>query len=622
MGNARNLEESIDQFLLFNDVLKTIKERLPPSERDKLTIENVIAQFGREILLKQKRRKELYDQFMDSNNAVCEAQLTMEIQKMDGLIANMGQVMGHLQDHKNNNGGVDIFDDRFFCDQLGEMLRNLVDAESALQRYRMLMIAGQTEWRDQALNDFEDLRGRTNDFNKRQDGDFQSREKDQIVDRQEANVSGMKNQFKQICKAQTQIPYTQCYDQKWNAPQAQAQRKRWDEAKASELKALAERTSYRKQNPLGLNTDVEAQRLERYRNWFQELEDQQFCAQNPEDARCLELNQFRFNGVFYTKDRAFERLNESCPDRELSLPSITARKVEEARKSAETKALSEGRAPASTKKSGGFFSAIGNFFKGLFDSIANFFGYGGKKATIGESKIQDVAVPDAEIAHTIVDDSRTPQSATEVNVAKTPAEVAAEYASDLSQGKSAQQLVQELEVSHIATGLDPEYADLVRDHFTKRIEALGKENVDPKELEKIIAQVSGLKEKDEFERTRILRALFQPEVLPPAFAMAYSEAWKEGTDPSYMLEYLSLASPMIGLGFEWPKESEQIKSELNKVQGVNITQYGITLDMGLISTKHYNKQLYRILMKFKEIKPGDSETTARILEELRDHLVN
>lgn len=624
MGNARDLEASIDQFLLFNDVLKTIKGRLPASEQKNLNIENVIAQFGREILLKQKRRDELYKKFMAAQTPACEAQLAMEVQNMDALIANLGQVMGHLQEHKKNNPGVDVFDDRFFCDQLGEMLRNLVDAESALQRYRMFMIAGQTEWRDQAMNDFEDLQGRTDDFNKRQDGDFESRELDTIKKRHKANYAAMERQFKQICNNQKALSYRKCYDQKWNSPEASAQRKRWDEAKYNELQALAQRTKYRAQNPLGLNSDVENQRLERYRKWFQELEDQQFCAQNPTDERCLELDQFRFNGNFYVKDKAFAKMNDVCPGRELSLPSITERKVEEARVAAEQEALKSGRAPASEKKSGGFFSAIGDFFKGIFDSISNFFGFGGKKAVIGEDQARDVAVPDPEYAHAVVDDSRTQLTSPSADIPaetadREPAQVAPSYAKQIENGKKASELVSELGLA----ALSPELGDKLEKDVTSRIEALGSENIDAEKLNSIIDQAEKLKARPSHERERILSALYtEPSALPAPLASIYKAAWERGDDPQHMLSYLTLATPMVGIGFKWPAGDKALMDELNGIPGINVSNYGMMIDMGLLPEKYYNDGLFEILMEFKRLKAGDEAATSSALQKLKAYLAN
>ncbi len=626
MDNARNLEASIDQFILFNDVLKTIKGRLPASERDKLTIENVIAQFGREILLKQKRREELYKNFLAAQTPACEAKLAAEVQNMDALIANLGQVMGHLQNHKKDNPGVNIFDDRFFCDQLGDMLRNLVDAESALQRYRMFMIAGQTEWRDQALNDYQDLQGRTDDFNKRQDGDFESRELDTIKERYETNYSAMKRQFKQICNNQKVLSYSKCYDQKWNSPEAQAQRKRWEEAKFKELEALAQRTKYRAQNPLGLNSDVEAQRLERYRQWFQELEDQQFCSQNPNDERCLELDQFRFNGNFYVKDKAFERMNDVCPGRELSLPSITERKVEEARMAAQAEALKSGRAPASEKNSGGFFSSIGDFFKGIFESISNFFGFGGKRAVIGEDQARDIAVPDPEIAHAVVDDSRTATGASSQATApitqRSVAQMSSEYASALSSGKPASEVLGELEISHITSELPAPLAESFKKDFTARIEALGSDNVDSDKLQSIITQIEALKSRPSYERERIMSAVYAPENLPSMFASAYKAAWDRGDDPQHLFSYLTLTAPMLGISFEWSESDKDLMDQLSAIPGINVSKFGMMIDTGLLPDKYYNQKLFEVLMEFKRLEAGNQEAASSALNNLKAYLAN
>lgn len=623
MDNSRNLETSIDQFLLFNDVLKTIKDRLPEPEKSNLTIENVIAQFGREILLKKKRREQLYQEFMNTKSASCEAELSIKLQQMDGLINNMGMVMGHLQEHKKNNPGVNIFDDRYFCDQLGEMLRNLVDAESALQRYRMLMIAGQTEWRERALTDFEDLRDRTNDFNERQDGDYESREKSQITNRYDTNIGAMKRQYRQACQAQKTEPYNRCYDAKWNSPDAQAQRQRWEEAKTSELKALQDRSNYRSKNPLGLNTDVEAQRLERYRNWFQELEDQQFCAQNPNDERCLELNQFRFNGVFYNKERAFDRMNQVCPGREISLPQITARKAEEARRAAETKALESGRTVAGNNKSGGFFSAIGNFFKGIFDAIAGIFGFGGNKAVIGETHVQDVAIPSPEESHAIVDGQRHERALTATNTAKTNAEIASDYAQELqSEATTPLDIVSELAAQNVASGLDAGLGEKFSSDIQARLETLKTENASSEEIKKAITQIQDLKAMPQEERERILNALYTPDTLSPVFYQAFKKAFDSGSTPADLSLYLELSSSMMGIGFTWPANQIDLMAQLNQIPGVNASDMGMTIDMGLVPTKNYNPELFGILMEIKKADPADSQTLGPLLQRLRAHFTN
>jgi hypothetical protein len=604
--HARELEGAIDQFLQFNQVINTIKSRLSSDNKSKMTIENVIANFGREILIKQKQRERINTAFLATDDSECEAQLAEQLQQMDSLIANMGQVMNQLQSHKNANPNANIFDDRYFCDQLGSMLRNLVDAEGALQRYRMLMISGQTEWRDQALQDFNDLRDRTETFNDRQDGRYANREEDIIKDRYKNNVDGLKRQIKQACDNQREQRSSRCFEGRWNSAETKSQIARWEQSRDSELAALARRTDYRGQNPLGLNADVENQRLERYRAWFQDLEDQQFCSQNPEDKRCKEINNFRFNGVFYSKDRAFERMNQVCPGQAMDLPTITEKQAEQARAVARANTpASQGRTPAAEKKSGGFFSAIGDFFKNIFSGIGEFFGFG-KSSTPGETAAMQHDLPvvsGGNYERAVIDAPRelTPREPTRAPATILPI-VRINNPRAIQEAETPEKTLRAFEKQINSPsplrGVPSSIADEFKKDFSESLKVAS-----PEQMERMATQWSELAALPEMNRQRFAQGLYGGvnSPLSQAVRSAMLDLWREGAPAATLLASWNIGYTNYSSRFEWPSDNLELLDKLNAVPGIVASLDGLQINMAqLPSNFKNNKDVFKILVKIKE----------------------
>lgn len=387
LEHALQLERSIDQFLLFHETLQTIRERLPESERSKLSTEEIIRFFNIEILMRQRDIRRLENQFMAESDPRCSVELAEKIAELQNLTQNMSQVVTILGDHRANNPDSDIFDERYFCSQMDNMMRNLLDAESALQRYRLHLINGQAEWQRDLADGVDQLQGVSTRLQTGGD-DILDRSVKSARDLYDTNYNALRDRLRRECRAQGMMFTGGCVSEKMRG-EASSELQRIEAARDQSIEEARVSAERRLNRPVTVNTDIEYDRIRSYQDWFEELEDQQFCNQRPDDSRCRELSQFRHNGVFYVKNRALDRMDSVCSGRRATLAGVeqAQREAALAANPEATAAEHAGRAPAQVEaESPGFFSrlfgGIGNFFR----SIGQFLGLIPKNepATLGE----------------------------------------------------------------------------------------------------------------------------------------------------------------------------------------------------------------------------------------------
>ncbi len=395
--HALKLERSIDQFLLFQETLATIKSKLPESQRQKISIEDIIRFFNVEILMKQREKRQLESLFNQTADHRCSLDLAERIASMNDLIGNMSQVVNVLDNHKANNADINIFDERYFCNQMDYMMRNLLDAESALQRYRLHLINGQAEWRKDLSENVGSLQGVSDKLQTGGDG-ILDRDLKTARDLYTTNYDALRDRLKRECRQNGMLFTGGCVSEKLEGPAAR-EAKNIETQRNQAMEGARVAAERRLNRPVTVNTDIEYDRLRSYQDWFEELEDQQFCNQQPDDEKCRQLAQFRHNGVFYVKNRAMTKLDDVCQDQRSTLSAIEKaqeRAIERAPASAvsneivATNATVTSAAGAPSKGPGflsSFFGGIANFFR----SIGEFLGFLSPKATptMGEQSVPE-----------------------------------------------------------------------------------------------------------------------------------------------------------------------------------------------------------------------------------------
>jgi hypothetical protein len=192
------------------------------------------------------------------------------------------------------------------------------------------------------------------------------------------NYDSLRDRLKRECRGEGLLFTGGCVRQKLEgAHVSEVQQLEGARDQAIEVaRAAAER---RLERPVTINTNLEYDRLRSYQDWFEELEDQQYCNQRPDDPRCLELGQFRHNGVFYVKNRSLSKMEEMCQPQRTTLGQI---------EQAQERARAIDREPASM--AGANFSVASGtaqmprdivfeqseqpgFFNRLFQGVSNFF---------------------------------------------------------------------------------------------------------------------------------------------------------------------------------------------------------------------------------------------------------
>lgn len=178
------------------------------------------------------------------------------------------------------------------------------------------------------------------------------------------------------------------------------------------------------ENYLTVNQNTINQKMALYQDWFKELEEQQFCSQNPDERGCQELSKFKYNGHFAIKDRAVNSMAQICPNQDMNLVEVNKKVAEAQIASVLQVPASNFRAPAyqsslkpassspSSGSEGGFFSSlfssVKNFFSSIADGISGFFsGFGNK--SVGEERVVQAEreyLPPTQVG--VVDNYRAP----------------------------------------------------------------------------------------------------------------------------------------------------------------------------------------------------------------------
>lgn len=401
--NAVDLERAMDQFLGYYDIFKELKAKFP---NEQISMETILRHFSKETLLVEKKMKKYEDAFSQiDNNKRCEEYYADKIIEQESVLNSLKDVSNILSNHNKNSPDINIFDERFFCTQMGQMMRNLLDAENALQDYRIYMIDGKAEYADKMLEQQERLVDKADRYNSKRES-IKDRERDIASDTYKLAKDEIESLAKADCKREGKGFFNtgECIKTKLYSG-AYASRLKKLEAQNKRAKQDIER-SYEDSDVsrLSVNEASLNDRMSSYKDWFKELEEQQFCFQNPEDAACREISKFRYNGVFYVKDKAMNAMNEICKNEDLRLMDI--RKVQSTQASAATRdgisreiaSNVSSASPIDNKSSSkGFFASlfdsIGGFFSSIADSIGDVFGniFGGNKV-VGEKSLPiDVA---------------------------------------------------------------------------------------------------------------------------------------------------------------------------------------------------------------------------------------
>ncbi|EQC49909.1 hypothetical protein M899_2624 [Bacteriovorax sp. BSW11_IV] len=400
--NAVDLERAMDQFLGYYDIFKELKSKFP---NEQISMETILRHFSKETLLTEKKKKKYEDAFSLVENKRCEDYYADKILEQDAVLDSLKDVSNILSNHNKNSPNMNIFDERFFCTQMGEMMRNLLDAENALQDYRIYMIDGKAEYADKMLEQQERLVDKADRYNSKRDS-IKERERDIASDSYELAKDEIHALAKADCKREGKGLFStgECVDRKLASGNYATRLKRL-EAHNKRAKSDIDR-NYEDSDVSRLSVNEAAlnDRMSSYKDWFKELEEQQFCFQNPEDSACKEISKFRYNGVFYVKDKAMNAMSDICKNEDLRLMDI--RKVQNERSAAAVRdgapkdfaPVNEGRSLSSDSSSSkGFFASlfdgIGNFFKTIADSIGDVFGniFGGNKIVGEKSQPIDVA---------------------------------------------------------------------------------------------------------------------------------------------------------------------------------------------------------------------------------------
>jgi hypothetical protein len=392
LKHALNLEKSIDNFIGYYDVFKTLKEKDPSAN-----IETIIRHFSKEAYKAKKIRDKYETKLAEAETLECEDRYAEKLVEQDAIIDQLESVRDILKKHMKENPDQDIFDERFFCNQLGNMIRNLLDAESTLQDYRIFMIDGKAEFGEALKDQAEKIYDASEHYNKNKKSS-KSRELKQEKERYEMALNQLEGLADKRCK-QKGVAWVQrsgCIEQELTKGSLY-RRKGQIEKKLKVVNDSIE-MSYSDDGMLSVNEKVISDRIQHYNDWFKEIEGQQHCSQYPEDSACREMSKFAYNGNFYMKEKAMNRIEDVCPNQEMNVYDVKQRMSEEGQPEisvvdpeANNKEVLR-IAPAAPKKSKGkgffssLFKSVKSFFGGVGESIGNFFGGAGKSKTVGESR--------------------------------------------------------------------------------------------------------------------------------------------------------------------------------------------------------------------------------------------
>lgn len=633
LDQALTLERSIDQFLLFHETLQTIRERLPESERSKLTIEGIIRHFNIEILMKQREKRALEELFQNERNPQCSLELADKIAEINDLTTNMSSVVSILGDHKKDNPDTNIFDDRYFCSQMDHMMRNLLDAESALQRYRLHMINGQAEWRKDLAENVEDLQDVSGRLQTGGD-DILDRSIKSSQDLYSTNYDSMRDRLKRECRAQGLLFTGGCVSEKLEGANAQEARD-LELARDQAIEEARKSAERRLQRPVTVNTNIEYDRLRAYQDWFEELEDQQYCNQRPDDPRCLELAQFRHNGVFYVKNRSITKIQDLCQPQRTTLAQIEdaqerARAIdrEPASMTGANYSVATGTAEAPQNyvfeeaERPGFFNRLFQGVANFFRSIGEFFGFASPRQPVGEQRSP----------------SPTPASETYVSydqpvIMDSPRLVEDEIESfdyiEEEQTPIVEPEIEEAQYERIPASLN-EKVSLALEHPIFEDEIVGEQfladlanmaQFNPEDLvtaEQLLDKLSQEKDATETPISDSYEMILDRPRLNPhqKSALLFELAWSD--QEKYQQAVRLMDQPEIAISFDGEALSQELKNLIDTIPALRLDGNKVILSINSLSSEQLTMNLYQSIIILN--REDSMERKIQLLRDLIDLL--
>lgn len=421
--HALSLERSIDNFLGHYQLLQDLKKKFPGQ---KINIEDILRHFSKEIVKEKKVLAKYQKNFDSATDARCEDEWAEKIVGQENLVKEMEDISAILTGHLKDNPGYDIFDERFFCSKMGEMMRNLLDAENTLQEYRIFMIDGKAEFADQIGARGEKLYDKAERYNDKRSS-LAKREKEVVEENYERALAQLKETASANCK-RADVSFfssSSCVEEQLGTATFKRKLEALKKDKEQALSKIGRGYDDQTENYLTVNQNTINQKMALYQDWFKELEEQQFCSQNPDDRGCQELSKFKYNGHFAIKDKAVDSMAQICPNQDMNLVDVNRKAADaeiasiigETNKNFRAPAYQSGTKSAkasapSDPSSGGFFSSlfssVKNFFSSIADGISSFFSSFGSKS-VGEERavaIERDYIPPTQVG--VVDNYRAP----------------------------------------------------------------------------------------------------------------------------------------------------------------------------------------------------------------------
>lgn len=354
LETAKNLEKVLDNFLLSQAMMREIKKSLPEDQQDKLTREDLISHLSINTRILKKRLKQKEDKFMNTDSIACEQLYAEQMTEIEKLI-NQQEGLKKVLEACNFS----IYDDDYFCDQLPRLLGKLAEAEAQLAQYRLDILSARAEWAEHERERVEDMADQMERLNEgKPQEDFIKEQKrtakttldlymDGLAGRRAAWVDQCEDFVDEVKKEKDPVVLAAICDNRYEdwslrdqckshfavgrwAPtdrKVEVCEKAYDNSvlgKRHEEMALRAQASYERKvqriessrsnfrRDYLMNLEVEDQRLLSYFNFFEDIQEQQFCFENPNEVKCKDKSQVKFMGPFYVKDRAKVKLREIC----------------------------------------------------------------------------------------------------------------------------------------------------------------------------------------------------------------------------------------------------------------------------------------------------------------------
>ncbi len=360
LETATQLEKLLDNFLLSHEMMKNLKNSLTDEQKSKLSREEMVKVLSINTRILKKKLKKKEENFFETESPQCEAQIALE---MEDLEAQIKKQMG-LKEILDNSY-FNIYDDEYFCEELPRIFGKLAEAEAMLAQYRLDILSARSQWAEFENERLEEMAKQMERLNKgNEDKEFTNNLIDNAEDAHKLYVDLLDdskdtwvNECKKIADQVTGKKYEQRFkicSEKYNNPELNAicaktlvidryqhdksfheinQEKRdackrayessylgrtYDLNKANSKSAMQRKIAGYEQNRgrnrsnYLMNLDVENQRLSSFQRFFDDIYEQQYCFENPNDQECQEKSKVKFMGPFYVKDRAKVKLKEIC----------------------------------------------------------------------------------------------------------------------------------------------------------------------------------------------------------------------------------------------------------------------------------------------------------------------